>query len=63
MSRKSEIIVQGDGIFAKRIAAGKCPKCKTSLTSFTHSYDEGDYYQCGTCGLKMKHEDEARIIK
>jgi uncharacterized metal-binding protein (TIGR02443 family) len=57
MCSQSKTIVQGDGTFAKRIAAGKCPKCKTSVTSFTHSFDQGDYWECITCGLKMKHED------
>ena len=45
MCSQSKTIVQGDGTFAKRIAAGKCPKCKTSVTSFTHSFDQGDYWE------------------
>ena len=63
MSEENSMIVKGDGTIAKRIAAGKCPKCKTSFKSFNHSYDEGDYWECITCGLKMKHEPEAQIIE
>lgn len=56
MCSQSKTIVQGDGTFAKRIAAGKCPKCKTVFT-MPDSYDQDDYWECTTCSLKMKYDD------
>jgi ribosomal protein L37AE/L43A len=50
------MIEEGDGTFAKRIRDGKCPKCKTGF-SFVHSHDQGEYWECPTCKLKMNVED------
>ena len=50
------MIEEGDGTFAKRIKDGKCPKCKTGF-SFVHSHDQGEYWECPTCKLKMNVKD------
>ena len=48
-------IHKGDGTLQRRIAAGKCPKCKAAMNRiWCESQDfTGWYFKCGTCRIEV----------
>ncbi len=42
---------KGDGSMQKRLDAGRCPKCGTSLQYMLEPHD--GWQQCGTCKLQI----------